>query len=212
MEFYVKLIPAVDSYHSGLDNEVLSNPKERSLFNDWLGVTLQIFALLFFYDPISYFTHRLLHTKKFGRIHQHHHAYIRVTPWSSSCLIRPNRFLTGFHLFYSVLLVPVSSSTIIAFYVLFMFGMANAHGNFSMIGNLSGFAGLQRYFRFHQRHYEFGNVNYGSVGTHWDFVWGRIIEKIATRCCKRSTLFVGARIYAVASKPRRDRAIGQVLL
>ncbi len=135
-------------------------------------VIWQMFAFLLFYDFLNYFTHRVLHSKRFGRIHRHHHASIRVTPWSSSSLHPAEAVLNQIPFVLFVLLVPVSSLTIIAFYVFFMFGMANAHGNYSIIGNWSGFAGLKRFLRFHQRHHEFGNVNYGFAGTHWDFVFG----------------------------------------
>jgi lathosterol oxidase len=133
---------------------------------------IHMISFLFFYDFLNYFTHRILHKTKLKKFHAHHHSSVRVNTWSSSCMHPVEAILNQIPFILFVLITPVSSLMITIFYMFFMLGMATGHSNYSLVNNLAGMASVRRWGRFHQRHHEHGNVNYGFAGTHWDFVFG----------------------------------------
>ncbi len=132
---------------------------------------------MLFYDILNYFTHRLFHTVRFKKYHGQHHLSIRVTPWSSSSLHPVEAFINQIPFLLFVLILPVSGYMIVIFYAWLMLGMSMAHSNYNPIANLEGFYWLKRYICFHQRHHKLGNVNYGFLGTHWDYVFGSIYSE-----------------------------------
>ena len=133
---------------------------------------VQMICFLVFYDFLNYFTHRALHTTIFVKFHIQHHSSIRVTPWSSSCMHPIEAILNQIPFVLFIFITPVSGLMITIFYMYFMLGMAMGHSNYSPVNNLVDMSGLKRWGRFHQRHHQFGNLNYGFAGTHWDFVFG----------------------------------------
>ena len=133
---------------------------------------VQMIWFLVFYDFLNYFTHRMLHTTILSKYHRQHHSSVRVTPWSSSCMHPIEAVLNQIPFVLFIFITPVSSLMITIFYMYFMLGMAIGHSNYSAVNNLVGMPGLKRWGRFHQRHHQFGNLNYGFAGTHWDFVFG----------------------------------------
>lgn len=132
---------------------------------------VQMICFLVFYDFLNYFTHRALHTTIFVKFHRQHHSSIRVTPWSSSCMHPVEALLNQIPFVLFIFITPVSGLMITIFYMYFMLGMAIGHSNYSPVNNLIDMPGLKRWGRFHQRHHQFGNLNYGFAGTHWDFVF-----------------------------------------
>lgn len=143
-----------------------------------LDALYYLLSFMVFYDFINYFTHRLFHTAGFKRFHRQHHLSTRVTPWSSSSLHPVEAVINQVPFLLFVLIIPVPGEMIILFYVYLMLGMACAHSNYNPIAKVEGFYWLKRYIRFHQRHHKHGNVNYGFLGTHWDYLFGSVeVEK-----------------------------------
>ncbi|OUS26935.1 hypothetical protein A9Q99_17130 [Gammaproteobacteria bacterium 45_16_T64] len=144
--------------------------------SSFLEAALQIGGFLLFFDFINYFTHRLLHTKKCKRFHNHHHQSIRVTPWSTLSLHPVETILNQIPYLLFVLIFPVSSLMVMVFYIWFMVGMANGHSNYNPFANVKGWGMAKRYFGFHQAHHEYGRYNFGFIGTHWDWLFGTIAK------------------------------------
>jgi sterol desaturase/sphingolipid hydroxylase (fatty acid hydroxylase superfamily) len=148
----------------------------------WPQAIWQIGGFLLLNDFCAYWTHRLLHTRRFSKYHSAHHRSQRVTPWSALSMhaveavlnqIPSAIFLGGL----IALQLPMGIGTLLGLQLLLMIGAANSHSNYNPFGaglllRMNNWPLLKNQTLFHQRHHRFGYDNYGYMGPHWDVVFG----------------------------------------
>jgi len=148
----------------------------------WQQALWQIGGLLLLNDFCAYWTHRLLHTRRFSKYHSAHHQSQRVTPWSALSMHAVEALLNQipYAIFLGVLVglqLPMGIGTLLGLQLVLMIGAANSHSNYNPFGaglllRMNNWPLLKNQTLFHQRHHRFGYDNYGYMGPHWDAVFG----------------------------------------
>ena len=143
-----------------------------ALPDSWSSGVLQLAAMLITYDFLTYWSHRLLHTRRFVAFHQVHHQSVRATPWSVYCMHPVEAIINQVQVISFMLIWPTSIGLMLLFQFCAMFGGAIGHSNFDPFGKARWLALPKRFHRFHQRHHSLGRDNFGFAGPHWDAVFG----------------------------------------
>lgn len=138
----------------------------------WMLGVLQAAAFLAFYDLSFYLSHRLLHTHPFGAFHGVHHGSVRVTPWSVHSLHPLEAAINQLPFLLFMLVWPTGFGMVVLFQILLMFMTASGHSNYDPFANAPGIDRAKSFWRFHQRHHQFGRGNFGFMGLHWDWLFG----------------------------------------
>lgn len=143
-----------------------------ALPDSWNIGFLQLAVMLVYYDFLTYWSHRLLHTRWFASFHRVHHHSVRATPWSVYCMHPVEAIINQLQVISFMLIWPTSIGLMLLFQFCAMFGGAIGHSNFDPFGKANWLALPKRFHRFHQRHHSLGRDNFGFAGPHWDSVFG----------------------------------------
>lgn len=146
----------------------------------WMDGALSMAGLVAFYDFCTYWTHRLLHTRRFRSFHHVHHRSVRPTPWSVYRIHPLEASINQLQILLFMAVLPTTAFTMVLFQFFVMLGGAVGHSNFDPYGAAASLAGLKRFNRFHQRHHANGAATFGFAGPHWDAVFGTLEPAICT--------------------------------
>ncbi|MDR3414639.1 MAG: sterol desaturase family protein [Nevskia sp.] len=138
----------------------------------WSDGFLRLALILLWYDFLTYWSHRLFHTRPLRGLHAVHHRSIRATPWSVYCIHPLEATVNQLQIILFLLLWPTGVVTLIALQFCIMYGGAIGHSNFDPFGRAPRLARLKALQRFHQRHHSLGRDHFGFAGPHWDIVFG----------------------------------------
>jgi len=154
----------------------------RELFSSvWPGsgvdVILQVCSFIIFYETYSYFIHRVLHFKVLARFHGVHHKSVRVTPWSAYSVHPIEAFFIGVSAPLFMLFFNLSLGFALTLHVFGMIFTILLHSNFQYVGNNVFLKLLFSYPKFHAKHHNEGDVNYGFFNKGWDSLFGTLSYK-----------------------------------
>lgn len=149
----------------------------------WWMVVLQMYLGIILVDAMTYWKHRLLHTRLFFPFHKHHHSFRDPTPFAGFAVGPLETLLT----FWPLLLIcfppakhfaPLYFSAIVGFVFLNLY--LHCGVTFSWMENVLPRIGLNT-SAWHNVHHSDVNANFGEVSSIWDKV------------CKTSRLHVQAK-------------------
>ncbi len=132
---------------------------------------LQVLCFTVFYETYSYFVHRLLHTKRFARMHGVHHKSVRVTPWSAYSVHPLEALFIGLSAPLYMMLFSLSLGMALVLHISGMMFTILLHSNFKYTGRSMLMRFVFAYPCYHSTHHINGNVNFGFVNKWWDTVF-----------------------------------------
>lgn len=156
-----------------------------------LSMTVVLFALT---EYITYWVHRLLHTKFFfRRLHRHHHRFVATTPYVTAALHPAEVLLVQVLTFAPLFLIPFHAvSAVVVFLYTLIYNIVNHTG-------VKGASILpwQPPVRFHDDHHAHVHVNFGQHVMIWDRLHGTL---------RRQNRRYGADVFGGRGLPERDDA------
>ncbi len=132
---------------------------------------LQVACFTIFYESYSYFVHRLLHTKRFKKVHRVHHQSVRVTPWSAYSVHPVEALFIGLSAPLFMMIFPLSLGMALVLHVSGMMFTILLHSNFEYTGRNMLIKFVLAYPCYHSTHHINGNVNFGFVNKWWDTIF-----------------------------------------
>ena len=160
----------VGMYRAGLPTGIAWTLEQMGL--SWWMVVLEMYFGIIAVDAMTYWKHRLLHTRLFFPFHKHHHSFRDPTPFSGFAVGPVETVLT----FWPLLLIcipearhfaPLYFSAIVGFVLLNLYLHCGVTYNwlekFLPRINLNSSS-------WHNIHHSDVNVNFGEVSTFWDRV------------------------------------------
>lgn len=160
----------VGMYRMGLPTGLAWTLEEMGL--SWWMVLLQMYLGIVAVDAMTYWKHRLLHTRMFFPFHKHHHTFRDPTPFSGFAVGPMETLLT----FWPLLLIcfppakhfaPLYFSAIVGFVFLNLY--LHCGVTFSWLEKILPRIGLNS-SGWHNVHHSDVNVNFGEVSSIWDKV------------------------------------------
>ena len=157
-------------YRIGLPTGLAWTLSEMGL--SWWAVIVQMFLGILAVDAMTYWKHRLLHTKLFYPFHKHHHTFRDPTPFAGFAVGPVETLLT----FWPLLLIcfppakhfaPLYFSAIVGFVFLNLY--LHCGVTFSWLEKLLPRIGLNS-SAWHNIHHSDVNANFGEVSSIWDKV------------------------------------------
>lgn len=157
-------------YRAGLPTGIAWTLEEMGL--NWWLVVLEMYLGIVAVDAMTYWKHRLLHTRMFFTFHKHHHTFRDPTPFTSFAVGPVETLLT----FWPLLLIcfppakhfaPLYFTAIAGFVLLNLYLHCGVTFNVlekvlpRVILNTSGW---------HNVHHSDVNVHFGEVSNFWDRV------------------------------------------
>lgn len=163
-------------WHEGYFDNLYIDPTERG----WTYFLASIVILVLIQDALFYWTHRLLHTKRFAKYHVRHHRSKTPTVFAVYSFHPFEAFLHAIRLPIILLILPVNLFAIIISENLIS-NFVNAYGHLNYEPKFvrkirafhRNFAGNATY---HNVHHAKGCGNYGFYLKFWDRVFGTEIE------------------------------------
>ena len=159
-------------WHAGYFDNLYIDPTERG----WLYFLVSIIILVLIQDALFYWTHRLLHTKRFAKYHARHHRSKTPTVFAVYSFHPLEAFLHAIRLPIILLVFPVNLFAIIISENLIS-NFVNAYGHLNYEPKLvrrigifhRNYAGNATY---HNVHHAKGAGNYGFYLKFWDRLFG----------------------------------------
>jgi sterol desaturase/sphingolipid hydroxylase (fatty acid hydroxylase superfamily) len=157
-------------YRLGLPTGLAWTLEEMGL--TWWQVILEMYAGIIAIDALTYWKHRLLHTRAFFPFHKHHHSFRDPTPFAGFAVGPLETLLT----FWPLLLIclpeakhfaPLYFTAIIGFVFLNLY--LHCGVTFSWLEKLLPRIGLNS-SAWHNVHHSDVNANFGEVSFIWDKV------------------------------------------
>ncbi len=160
----------VGMYRMGLPTGLAWTVEEMGL--SWWMVVLQMYLGIIAVDAMTYWKHRLLHTRMFFPFHKHHHTFRDPTPFSGFAVGPLETLLT----FWPLLLIcfppakhfaPLYFSAIVGFVFLNLY--LHCGVTFNWLERVLPRVGLNS-SAWHNIHHSDVNANFGEVSSIWDKV------------------------------------------
>jgi lathosterol oxidase len=160
----------VGMYRMGIPTGIVWTVKEMGL-STWM-VILQMYLGIIAVDAMTYWKHRLLHTKAFFPFHKHHHSFRDPTPFAGFAVGPMETLLT----FWPLLLIcfppakhfaPLYFTSIVAFVFLNLYLHCGITINW--LEKILPRIGLNS-SAWHNIHHSDVNANFGEVSFIWDKV------------------------------------------
>ncbi|MCW5908156.1 MAG: sterol desaturase family protein [Chitinophagales bacterium] len=157
-------------YRIGLPTGIVWTIKEMGL--NWWLVVLEMYAGIIAVDALTYWKHRLLHTKMFFPFHKHHHSFRDPTPFAGFAVGPLETVLTFFPLLFICFppakhFAPLYFSAIVGFVFLNLY--LHCGVTFSWLEKILPRIGLNS-SAWHNVHHSDVNANFGEVSFIWDKV------------------------------------------
>ncbi len=160
----------VGMYRVGLPTGIVWTIQEMGL--SWWMVILEMYLGIIAVDAMTYWKHRLLHTRAFFPFHKHHHTFRDPTPFSGFAVGPVETVLT----FWPLLLIcfppakhfaPLYFSAIVGFVFLNLY--LHCGVTYNWLENILPRIGLNS-SAWHNVHHSDVNANFGEVSNIWDKV------------------------------------------
>lgn len=160
----------VGLYRMGLPTGLAWTLQEMGL--TWWMAVLQMWAGIIAVDAMTYWKHRLLHTRTFFAFHKHHHTFRDPTPFAGFAVGPVETVLT----FWPLLLIcfpvakhfaPLYFTAIVSFVLLNLY--LHSGVTFKALEAILPRIGLNS-SAWHNLHHSHTNVNFGEVSFIWDKV------------------------------------------
>lgn len=155
-------------YRMGLPTGLVWTLKDMGL--NWWQVILQMYGGIIAVDAMTYWKHRLLHTKLLFSFHKHHHSFRDPTPFAGFAVGPLETLMT----FWPLLLLcwpPVKHFAPLYFTAIATFVMLNLYLHcgvtFGLLESVLPRIGLNS-SAWHNVHHSDVNVNFGEVSSIWD--------------------------------------------
>lgn len=157
-------------YRSGLPTGIAWTLEEMGL--SWWGVVLQMYLGIILIDAITYWKHRLLHTRLFFPFHKHHHTFRDPTPFAGFAVGPVETVLTFFPLLFICLpeakhYAPLYFTAISGFVLLNLY--LHCGVTFKGLEFILPKIGLNS-SAWHNIHHSDTHANFGEVSFIWDKV------------------------------------------
>jgi sterol desaturase/sphingolipid hydroxylase (fatty acid hydroxylase superfamily) len=158
----------VGMYRMGLPTGLVWTVEEMGL--SWWMVILEMYLGIVLVDAMTYWKHRLLHTRMFFPFHKHHHTFRDPTPFSGFAVGPVETLLT----FWPLLLIcfpvakhfaPLYFTAIIGFVLLNLY--LHCGVTFKWLEKILPKIGLNS-SAWHNIHHSDVNANFGEVSYIWD--------------------------------------------
>lgn len=155
-------------YQAGFPTGLAWTLEEMGL--SWWAAIIQMYLGIVAIDAMTYWKHRLLHTKLFFPFHKHHHSFRDPTPFAGFAVGPFETLLT----FWPLLLIcfpiakhfaPLYFTAIISFVLLNLY--LHAGVTFKWLEIVLPKIGLNS-SAWHNIHHSDVNTNYGEVSYYWD--------------------------------------------
>lgn len=130
-----------------------------------------VVLLILWHDTYFYWTHRLLHTKRFARFHRLHHQSHNTTPWTSFAFHPVEAVVqAGFvpPILFVLPLHPLAIGTVITWQMAFN---VMGHLGYEIIPlwfHKTWLGGWLNTSTHHNMHHRYANANYGLYFNFWD--------------------------------------------
>ncbi len=160
----------VGLYRIGMPTGLVWTVQEMGL--SWWMVVLEMYLGIIAVDAMTYWKHRLLHTRAFFPFHKHHHSFRDPTPFAGFAVGPLETLLT----FWPLLLIcfppakhfaPLYFSAIVGFVFLNLY--LHCGVTFNWLEKLLPRIGLNS-SAWHNIHHSDVNANFGEVSSIWDKV------------------------------------------
>jgi lathosterol oxidase len=175
----------IGMYRMGLPTGLAWTLQEMGL--SWWMVVLEMYLGIIAVDAMTYWKHRLLHTRLFFPFHKHHHTFRDPTPFAGFAVGPLETLLT----FWPLLLIcfpaakhfaPLYFSAITGFVLLNLY--LHCGVTFTWLEKVLPNIGLNS-SAWHNVHHSEANVNFGEVSSIWDKVCKtsrqhKLAKKLAT--------------------------------
>lgn len=158
----------VGMYRMGLPTGIAWTLEEMGL--SWWMVILQMYLGIVLVDAMTYWKHRLLHTRLFFPFHKHHHTFRDPSPFASFAVGPVETLLTFWPLMFICLpeakhFAPLYFTAIAGFVFLNLY--LHSGVTFSFLENVLPKIGLNS-SAWHNIHHSDVNSNFGEVSYYWD--------------------------------------------
>lgn len=158
----------VSLYRMGFPTGLAWSLDEMGL--SWWMVILQMYLGIVAVDAMTYWKHRLLHTRLLFQFHKHHHTFRDPTPFAGFAVGPLETFLTFWPLLFICLpeakhFAPLYFSAIVGFVLLNLY--LHCGVTFSWLEKLLPRIGLNS-SAWHNVHHSDVNANFGEVSSIWD--------------------------------------------
>jgi len=160
----------IGMYRMGLPTGLAWTLQEMGL--SWWMVVLEMYLGIIAVDAMTYWKHRLLHTRLFFPFHKHHHTFRDPTPFAGFAVGPLETLLT----FWPLMLIcfppakhfaPLYFSAIIGFVLLNLY--LHCGVTYTWLEKVLPNIGLNS-SAWHNVHHSEANVNFGEVSSIWDKV------------------------------------------
>ncbi len=161
----------VGMYRAGLPTGLVWTLDEMGL--TWWMVVLEMYLGIIAIDALTYWKHRLLHTKAFYPFHKHHHTFRDPTPFSGFAVGPVETFLTFWPLLLTCFppakhFIPLYMTAIVGFVFLNLY--LHCGVTFTWLEKLLPRIGLNS-SAWHNVHHSDVVSNFGEVSFIWDKLW-----------------------------------------
>jgi sterol desaturase/sphingolipid hydroxylase (fatty acid hydroxylase superfamily) len=170
-------------YRIGMPTGLAWTLEEMGL--NWWQVILEMYAGIIAVDALTYWKHRLLHTRMFFPFHKHHHSFRDPTPFAGFAVGPLETLLT----FWPLLLIcfpvakhfaPLYFTAIIGFVFLNLY--LHCGVTYSWLEKLLPRIGLNS-SAWHNIHHSDVNANFGEVS----FIWDKVCKTTRADLLKRKS-------------------------
>lgn len=157
-------------YRMGMPTGLVWTIKEMGL--SWWMVILEMYAGIIAIDALTYWKHRLLHTKTFFPFHKHHHSFRDPTPFAGFAVGPVETVFTFFPLLFICIpeakhFAPLYFTAIVGFVFLNLY--LHCGVTFLWMEKILPNIGLNS-SAWHNVHHRDVNANFGEVSYIWDKV------------------------------------------
>jgi sterol desaturase/sphingolipid hydroxylase (fatty acid hydroxylase superfamily) len=155
-------------YRIGMPTGIVWTIEEMGL--NWWLVVLEMYAGIIAVDALTYWKHRLLHTKTFFSFHKHHHSFRDPTPFAGFAVGPLETVLTFFPLLFICFppakhFAPLYFSAIVGFVFLNLY--LHCGVTYKWLEKILPRIGLNS-SAWHNIHHSDVNANFGEVSFIWD--------------------------------------------